>query len=110
MALKDLFTHSLTRKTAIGTADGFGGHTTVWAEDSTFKGRLRNLSGSEFIYEGQRTLTETTHIIYCGLDVECEAKDRVESNGEEYEVTAPIRVIYGATAPDHQVIELKLLG
>jgi head-tail adaptor len=55
-------TLTIQRKTIVG--DGIGGHTTIWADLGSFKGRISPVSAQEKMMQDKNTMG-TTHRIYC---------------------------------------------
>jgi SPP1 family predicted phage head-tail adaptor len=59
-----LLNNTLTLQTLTETADGQGGVTRAWADDSSFRARISPLTSQERLTQDKAT-NATTHRIYC---------------------------------------------
>jgi len=71
------------------TSDGAGGWSESWQTIATTKGRIAAKSGNENELGGKTTAI-TTYLITLPSNTELEDDDRLQINGEQYQITAPL--------------------
>jgi len=66
MLSRHLLVDTFTPQTPTDSADNVGGHTTSWADGTTFKGRLSTLKTEERM-SADKTTVFATHKVYCDI-------------------------------------------
>jgi len=97
-----LLPDTFTRQTLSRTADGMGGWTETWSDDSTFQGRLGSLPAEERLASDKVTVY-ATHRLYCN-NLTISEEDRVKLGSRLFEIKA---VRNPSNINDH--LELDLL-
>ena len=106
--IEDYYILTITPQTKGNTTDSMGGFTTAWTSGTTFKGRIRTLSGGEQIIDESKK-TVTTHRLYCPAGSVTSTTQRVYDGTDYYEVIL-LNTPQNRTSDHHMEIELRLVG
>jgi head-tail adaptor len=109
VSLRNLLTQTVTvRPASDGTVDEYGDTSTVFAAGTTYRGRLEQRSAQE-VTDGRDTFV-SDWVLYLLPDAVINGRDRVEADGNTFEVVGAPIVQRSPRGPHHIQASLRLVA
>lgn len=106
MSLQTLLTDSVTRRRAPLTSSGYGNETRDWSNATSriYAARVSVVSSTEDVVEQPRTITRWKCTV--GAEADLAATDRIEWDGQTYEIDGDVERHKGLRGVHHQTVIL----